>query len=41
MVGVQLRKSCQPLLQVGVVGIDGNPALGFIKKDSCGFLPLG
>ena len=42
MVGVPLRiGGGQPLLQVGVVGVDGDPALGFIKKDFCGFLPLG
>ena len=32
MIGVLLRIGGQPLLQVGVVGVDGNPALGFIKK---------
>jgi hypothetical protein len=41
MVGVLFRKGGQPLLQVGVVGVDGDPALGFIKEDFCGFLPLG
>ena len=33
MVEVLLRKSCHPLLQVSVVGVDGDPAFGFIKND--------
>lgn len=41
MVGVLLRIGGQPLLQVGVMGVDGDPALCLIKKDFCGFLPLG
>ena len=41
LVGVLSGIGGKPLLQVGVVGVDGDPALGFIKKDFCGFLPLG
>lgn len=41
MVRVLPGKSGQPFLQVGVVGVDSDPAFSFIKKDFRGFLPLG
>ena len=38
VIWVLLCKGGHPLLQVGVVSIDGDSALGFIEEDFCGFL---